>query len=311
MNTWHPLEFSVHRSLKTLPLQGEVLWLGFSGGADSTATLLVLKSLEAALGFRVKVLHCHHGVQDNREFRDRSREFTRKLAQVLGVEWVLALNENAQLSSESELREFRQAQMEKLAADAWRVWGHHRDDLLETRLLRLIRGTGVQGLEAMSLNSGKNLRPLLLHSRAEIEAYLSDKKQDFLVDPAQDDLRSFVRNQWLPLLETRVPGGVQSLAASLETIAASSGNMGFSLVFESQNGEVLICQNEFCCLSDEQKMQVLARYLMDLGVRNYTKGQIKEILKRLDIPKSVHRFELSGLQWDIDAKNIRASKTVK
>lgn len=311
MNTWHPLEFSVHRALQSLPLRGETLWVALSGGADSTASLLILKVLAGALGIELRALHCHHGTHQNTQFRDHSKDWTQALCLRLGIPWFLAFNENHQLASESQLRDFRQEQMALHAKGDWRVWGHHRDDLLETRLMRLIRGTGPQGLEAMSLNVGRNLRPLLSISRAQIEEYLAFKKQDFLVDPAQEDLRSFVRHKWLPLLEQAYPGSALSLATSLENISASYENVDFSLVIHQTEVETVILHNEFQCLSDEQKTQVLALYLKGLGVLNYTRGQLKEILKNLDKSQIVHKFEIAGLRWDIDAKKIRASQTGK
>ena len=52
------------------------------------------------------------------------------------------------------------------------VLGHHADDLLETRLIRLIRGVGAEGLPSMSFRDGDRLRPLLSLSRNELETFV-------------------------------------------------------------------------------------------------------------------------------------------
>jgi tRNA(Ile)-lysidine synthase len=308
MNTWQSLEFRVQRELSGIPLQGRRLVLGFSGGADSTALLMVLKNISSSLGFSLVAVHCHHGRSENQEFRDLSASFTRALCADLGVDYRFQENANLQLRSEEELRDFRKSCIGEVAAsygaDALQVYAHHQDDLLETRLLRLIRGTGLQGLQAMELYHDRVLRPFLSVSRKEIEEYLALKEQKYLSDPSQIDLRNFVRQEWLPLLENRYPGAAKSLARSLELILATTENFNPSgLTSESQ-----INQNQFLCLSVTQQTQVLAQYISSLGVKNYTRGQIKEILKHLDRPQREQSFVLAGLRWDIDAKNIRASR---
>lgn len=305
MNTWLPFEHKIYRELRAVPLSGRRLWLGFSGGADSTALLLLLKNLSGALDFELRAVHCHHGELVQSEFRQQSLEFTRDLCRRLGIPFESEKNENKDLKSEAELRDFRHKVLRsriKTEKDLLCL-AHHQDDLLETRVLRLLRGTGPQGIAAMSFYQDLVLRPFLRVSRSEIEEYLNAKNQNYLSDPSEDDLRSFLRKKWLPSLEERLPGATVSLARSLELLLASIEKCDSSYI--SVDGGISVYQ--YLALSKEQKSRILAQYISSLGMRNYTRGMIEEIIKCLDKSESVHSFRVAGLRWDIDAKNIRAT----
>ena len=81
---------------------------------------------------------------------------------------------------------------------------HHRDDLAETVLLNLIRGTGIRGLSGISPKNNSIVRPLLGISRDEIEAYVDERKLPFIFDSSNSDdafVRNFLRLNVIPLLE--------------------------------------------------------------------------------------------------------------
>jgi tRNA(Ile)-lysidine synthase len=312
---WHAVEHELHRELEELgPLALHHRFvLMVSGGADSVALLKAFAQL-ANLPSRplsVEVLHFHHGrgqvslpVQ---EFREASRLLVQRLAEEAGFRFSCVQNFNAGDLSEAEAREFRRdevAKRHKAQAQEIYVWGHHQDDLLETRFLRLIRGTGLQGLQAMSAWKAPHFRPWLRLRRHQLEDYLGHRKASWLQDPDQHNLRCWVRNEFFPILESRKAGSVSALARSLEQIVHASlgGDKQQLPGVEAKS----LSQAQFLGLSREQKRQTLAQYLLTLGVRNYTRGQIDEIIKRLDNPQVVHRFNVAGLEWWINAEQIRA-----
>jgi tRNA(Ile)-lysidine synthase len=95
---------------------------------------------------------------------------------------------------------------------------HTRDDLLETVLMRVLRGSGPAGLAAMPVRRGRILRPLLEFSRAEVLRYLEEKNISHRIDRTNTDnrfLRNVIRNRLIPLLDDLFPrwrGRLQSLA---------------------------------------------------------------------------------------------------
>jgi tRNA(Ile)-lysidine synthase len=87
---------------------------------------------------------------------------------------------------------------------------HHRDDQAETVLLQLLRGTGVQGLAAMPMEApfakGRLLRPLLMFTRDELEAYARQHRLDWIEDASNADqslARNYLRHRVMPVLRER------------------------------------------------------------------------------------------------------------
>jgi tRNA(Ile)-lysidine synthase TilS/MesJ len=171
----------------------------------------------------------------------------------------------------------------------------------------LIRGTGPQGLVAMQEYQDGVLRPWLQISRLELEKYLQEKQQNFMQDPTHDDLRSWMRLQWLPELEERNPGAMSCLARSLENICSEIEHSHFPEVIAVSEGEFLSRQ-DYWALSVERQRSSIARYMLGLGVRDYTRGQIQEIQKNLDKNQIEHTFIVGSLFWSVNAKQIWAKK---
>lgn len=123
-------------------------------------------------------------------------------------------------SPESRARALRYAAMAELLEERdVLVTAHHRDDQVETLLLRLLRGAGVLGLAAMRpvrpLGRGRLARPLLDCDRAELLAYACRQGLAWVEDASNADLRldrNFIRHEVLPLLKKRWPSLVLPLS---------------------------------------------------------------------------------------------------
>jgi tRNA(Ile)-lysidine synthase len=92
--------------------------------------------------------------------------------------------------------------------------------MLETALMRVLQGSGPQGLAAMPVSRGRILRPLLSVSRAEILEYLESKKVPWREDSTNTDvafLRNRIRHRLVPLLNESFPSWKTALAAMVET----------------------------------------------------------------------------------------------
>lgn len=327
---WFDLEHTLHRDIMQIigpdldfsseGVQKFILLV--SGGADSLALLFAFSRVLGVENFarRVEVLHFHHGdlgvSEEVRKFRAQSRDLVQKSTQDLGCSFQVVSYDvscagphaGSRKLTEEQARDFRMTEIQRLLSlpqnrKACFVFGHHRQDLLETRFMRLLRGTGVQGLQAMQVYLFPYFRPWLSVSKDELESYLQMLGQNWMVDPQVDDLRSWLRHQIFPQIEERIPGGLTSMARSLDQMASHFQQNDLT-------AQILLPDNSlshplFLCLSQLQKQQVLARYLQSLGCRDYSRGQIDEILKRLDKSERVHTFQLSGLNWEINAEQIR------
>ncbi len=202
--------------------------LALSGGLDSMVLLHLLASLRAQGSFCLQVAHVHHGLQPQ---ADDWAAFCRQQAEALQVDFQLCRVQLADpdRNIEQQARTLRyQALAELLTPETVLMTAHHADDQLETVLLALKRGSGLQGLSAIAALkpfAGTLLsRPLLAFSRSELEQYARENELAYVTDPSnQDDSfdRNFLRQHVLPLLQQRFPAISQTSARSCQLLQQS------------------------------------------------------------------------------------------
>ena len=209
-----------HKLLNT----NDLYLVALSGGADSVALLLLLKEA----GFNVHAAHCNFCLRGAES--DRDEAFCVSLCQQLDIELHRAhfstrmYAELHKVSIEMAARELRYRWFEQLREDmgaAGVCVAHHRDDSVETVLLNLVRGTGLRGMTGIQPRNGSILRPLLCVSRAEIEAFLSERRQKYVTDSTNletDVLRNKVRLQVLPLLRELNPAVSDNIQRTAENL---------------------------------------------------------------------------------------------
>ncbi len=213
---------------------GNTVLLGISGGADSIAMLRVLHNLMAELNFRIAVAHLNHGIRHNDA--DKDMEFVKALCGELQVPFytetvnVPARAERDSLSIEMAAREERYEFFQRAAEyfnTGLLATAHTADDQAETVLLKLIRGSGIEGLSGIALYSNRNglklIRPLLEISRAEIESYLNTIGQHWRNDLSNDDtkyLRNKVRHELLPWIKENLNPAIKETLCRTANILA-------------------------------------------------------------------------------------------
>jgi tRNA(Ile)-lysidine synthetase-like protein len=149
-------------------------------------------------GYELIVAHFDHGLRPG---SSADRAHVEAAAQRLGLTFV---HHEARLgrASEAAARSARHAWLESVRRGhraAAVVTAHHQDDLLETSLLNLARGTGRRGLAPM--HTGTILRPLLALARTDLRVYAQDHKITWSEDPTNTNLtnpRNFLRHRLLP-----------------------------------------------------------------------------------------------------------------
>jgi tRNA(Ile)-lysidine synthase len=214
--------FRAHVSRRRLfPRPGTAL-VAVSGGPDSVALLDLLRSLPG--GPELVVAHVDHGIQPGSAAVAAA---VRRLAARSGVPCAcgsLALGER---TSETEARRARYAWLEEVRSRVgaeWLVTAHHRDDQVETILLRALRGSAPAGLAGMAARTRRGVvRPLLPFTREELAAYVQERDLETHDDPANRDprhLRSWLRHAILPQIEERLGGRVRGDLARLGKAAA-------------------------------------------------------------------------------------------
>lgn len=204
---------------------GDKVLVALSGGADSVALLRVL----LRLGYACEAAHCNFHLRGEESVRDE--RFVRALAERLGVPLhVIHFDTNAYAAShnvsvEMAARELRYDWFAKLRQECGAkvvAVAHHRDDSVETFLLNLVRGTGINGLQGIRPVNGDVVRPLLCVSRVEILDYLSLLGQDYVTDSTnlQDEfVRNKLRLNVIPMLETINPSVGDTIAETARRLS--------------------------------------------------------------------------------------------
>lgn len=185
-----------------------------SGGMDSITALYVIYDLCPLLKIPMPVVaHVNHKLRGAES--DRDQEFVKKIAQDLGLEFatksfnIRELANDEKRSIQETARKYRLKFLEDTAVKlgcSRIVTGHNADDLAETVLMWITRGSGLKGASGILPRRGKFIRPLLCCSRREI-AFFAEKKGLIHVEDSSnmkmDYVRNIIRKEVLPLLETK------------------------------------------------------------------------------------------------------------
>ncbi len=175
--------------------------IAVSGGGDSLALLFTLLELRDIFDLSLHVFHLNHMMRGKAS--DEDARFVEGLAGKLGLPATLlsydvpSFIKKHKLSPEEGAREVRHMLLDKAASDvkADRIaLGHTSDDQVETFLMRLIRGAGLEGLRAIPPVRGLYIRPLIEVSRDETHAFCRERNLKPRFDESNVDL-SFLRNK--------------------------------------------------------------------------------------------------------------------
>lgn len=220
MNTLPALLASALTDLAPAPLR-----VGFSAGLDSTVLLHALAHTPAALDRNLSALHICHGLHpDAPAWADHAARFAKQIGvpfQHIDVDVSTITEEGV----EAAARRARYAAFsDHLPSPGILALAHHRDDQVETLLLRLLHGAGHEGLAAMRplralrRNDPRQVwRPLLDVPRSTLETYARAHALDYIEDPANahpDYIRNRVRHSVLPILRANFPQAEERIAAA-------------------------------------------------------------------------------------------------
>lgn len=204
---------------------------GVSGGADSVSLLTVLARHSGELGITLHVVHVNHMIRGAEADRDQS--YVEALCREYGVECVshridvIAAANEQNLTVEEAGRKARYAAFEQMAA-AYAGEGcvvavaHNRNDVAETVLFNMARGTGMAGVKGISPVRDGIVRPLLACDRSDIEAYLLRNGIAYCTDATNNEdeyTRNKIRHRVLPVLSEINAQAAGHICAMAETAA--------------------------------------------------------------------------------------------
>lgn len=258
--------------------------VALSGGADSVALLRLLISM----GYWCEAAHCNFHLRGDES--DRDEAFVRQLCteQAIPLHSIhfdtLAYAEEKRISIEMAARELRYEWFAKIKAESKATViavAHHQDDSVETLLLNLIRGTGINGLLGIRPRNGDVVRPLLCISRQEVLDYLSSIHQDYVTDSSNlhdEYTRNKIRLNLLPLMQEINPSVKESIMDTCSHLneAALVYNKGM------EEGKKRVWTAQGICikslLNEPAPSALLFEIVYPLG---FNSAQVKDILASL------------------------------
>lgn len=207
----------------------DTIVLGISGGADSVCLLKILARWKEVWGISLRAVHVHHQLRG--EEADADERFVRELCENEGIpcrvfhEDVQGMAQREKIGLEEAGRIARYRCFATVCEDVGGgkiALAHHQDDLAETMLHHLVRGTGMAGLCSLKPVSGNRIRPLLCLEKEEILVYLKAAGQPWRTDSSnlEDDYtRNRIRHHVLEELKTEVnPRAVRHMAQLSEEL---------------------------------------------------------------------------------------------
>ena len=199
--------------------------LGVSGGADSVCLLYIMNELKSEYNLDITAVHINHMI---RETAGRDEDFTRNLCEKLGIKFVShktdcpAISERDGISLEEagrneRYRLFNETGEKEYGKDKYKIAvAHHMDDLAETLIFNMARGTGINGLASVKCKSGNVIRPLLCVTRAEIEECLYRAGAEYVNDEtnfSDDYARNKIRHKIIPTMNEITEKAVNHMAS--------------------------------------------------------------------------------------------------
>ena len=220
-------KFKKHITKEFPFLKDTKLLIAISGGLDS----VVLFHLLHKLNYDVSLAHCNFKLRGKES--DLDEEFIKNLNQISYNQIFTIIFDTEKYAKEHKLstqiaaRELRYNWFQKLITEhkfEYVLTAHHADDNLETFLIHLTRGSGLDGFTGIPKVNGNIVRPLLAFSRKEILNYAKDNDIEWREDASNASnkyIRNKIRHQVLPVLKEINPSIFDSFATTIENLQES------------------------------------------------------------------------------------------
>jgi tRNA(Ile)-lysidine synthase len=280
----------------------ERLFIGFSGGLDSSVLFHALARNAQDSGGRLVAVHINHGLAV--ASADWQRHCQRVAAEsgIAFTAYSLALESGPNLEARARASRY-QIFTRLLAQGDLLLLAHHGDDQLESILLHLLQGRGFFGMpKRRELGRGMLLRPLLGTSRRELERYAGCHGLQWIEDDSNMDLtmdRNYLRHEILPGLRQRF----DNLGARLERVLRHTRNTQRALVESLALEQNPLQLATLEALSADAAVTVLRHWLgQKTGAAQVSDGALMDYLTQLQAPAdrqpvletpsgSLHRYQ--------------------
>lgn len=291
-----------------------------SGGVDSVTLLHLLvkkresrnpktdtsqapaKPAKLAANYNFLVAHLDHGIRPDSK---KDREFVQQLARQYGLPFVY---DSAQLgpgASEDAARAARYAFLHRVrrATDARGIiTGHHQDDLLETAIINLSRGTGRRGMTSLR-SVDKLVRPLLHMPKSQLVSYAEAHQLPWREDSTNRDtkyLRNHIRHKVLPKLGSSERGKLLDIIRQLQELNRQIDHEIINHL-HLQPALNVLDRHWFMMLPHAVAREVMAHWLRQAGVSDYDRKTLERLVVAAKTFRAGHRTDINR-RWRLSVQ---------
>lgn len=299
--------------------QNDRVVLGVSGGPDSMAMLDLFLGLRERWSLGLFVVHVNHGFRG--ELAERDAKSVEMYCDDKGIAFyrfdydVMKLAKEYGMSFEEAGRKVRYDAFEEVRAkvNAGRIAvAQNKNDQAETILMRMMRGTGIEGLKGIPPKRGNYIiRPVLFMTRKEIENYCSNYNVPVCYDHTNDETvytRNKIRHELLPYIENNFNGQLvdglwrmgQLLATDADYIEASLSDKLTDLGIDLKEGSGIPLE-QFLELHEALKTRFIRRVLVvkGQGLKDVSQKQLDEVVEMIRLGRHGKRKLVSGVEFSI------------
>ena len=282
-------DFQKYITVHNLCLKNDKLLLGISGGIDS----IVMMHLFRMSGYKMALAHC------NFQLRGEESDNDEAFVQALAENYQLPIHTTRFNTQEIASKEGISIQM--AARDLRYEWfdelrqkhsydyiaiAHNKNDLIETFLINLARGTGIKGLTGIKEKSGTIIRPLLFASRKMIDGFCHENNFEYREDSSNKTTkysRNLIRHEIIPTFETINPSFIDTMTENINKLK-NTEKIYFQTIQKTQD-EITDEQDKKIYFSIEKikKLEPVETYLFEfLAPYGFSNTQINDIITSFD-----------------------------
>lgn len=274
-----------------LPKSGRYV-VAVSGGVDS---VVLLDMLSMQPGLDLIVAHFDHGI---REDSHKDLKLVGDLAKSYRLPFEsksAALGSRAsEATARSARYDFLRKVMQKRQADAI-ITAHHSDDVLETAIINLIRGTGRKGLTAL-MTRPDVLRPLLNVSKDTLVSYATDQGLRWHEDSTNHDtayLRNYVRHQ---ILSKFSPADKKEMLRLINNLRGTNSQIDTLLVkqLQSRDGGRVLSRQWYISLPHSVSLEIMAAWLRRHGLAGFDSPTLERLAVAAKTARPGKKFPVYG-----------------
>lgn len=281
--------------------QNDKVLVAVSGGPDSICLLNILYNLKEKLKIEIYVAHVNHLI---REEAKGDAEFVKEFCRSKNIEFFYKeynIKEKAKIEKISVEEAGRNARYEFFEEIAQKysinkiAIGHNKNDLVETLIMNILRGTGTQGLKAILNKNGIYIRPLLDISREKIEEYCEKnnlKPRIDLTNFENNYTRNKIRNIVIPYLKKEFNPNIVQTLTRLSQIATEEQDFidieveeyYKKIIINEETESIKISGKEFSRIHIAIKKRIILYIINKLfgNTKQIEKKHVEDIIKLID-----------------------------